>query len=188
MRIKKTPLRKRVWRMATNPFRRFRRDASGTSAIEFSIVALPFLVLLFAIIETSLVFFSGQILETAVSDSARLILTGQAQGGGLNQTTFKNAVCARITGMLDCANGVYVDVRTFSTFGSITFNNLPFDAEGKPKPADFTYQPGGAGEIVVVRLFYQFPLSVPNLIPSLVNMYGNKHLLIATAAFRNEPF
>ena len=187
MRIKKTPLKKRIRRMASNPFRRFRRDESGTSAIEFGIVALPFLVLLFAIIETSLVFFSGQVLETAVSDSARLILTGQAQAGGLNQTTFKNAVCERITGLLDCANGIYVDVRTFSTFGSINFNP-PLDADGKLKPGDFIYQPGGAGEIVVVRLFYQFPISVPKLIPSLINMYGDKHLLIATAAFRNEPF
>ena len=47
-----------------------------------------------------------------------------------------------------------------------------------------TYQPGGPGDIVVVRLFYQWPIYVS----LLQNMSGSKRLLIATAAFRNEPF
>lgn len=46
----------------------------------------PFLALLFAIMETGLIFFTGQALETAVADSARLIMTGQAQTQGFDQT------------------------------------------------------------------------------------------------------
>ena len=48
--------------------------------------------------------------------------------------------------------------------------------------------PGGPGEIVVVRLMYQWPVYVPTLGLDVSNMAGNKRLLIATAAFRNEPF
>jgi Flp pilus assembly protein TadG len=73
---------------------RLLRQQDGAAAVEFSLVAAPFLALLFAIMETALVFFSGQALETAVADSARLIMTGQAQSQGLTQATFKNAVCA----------------------------------------------------------------------------------------------
>ncbi len=38
---------------------RYRRDSKGATAIEFAFVALPFFALLFAIIETALVFFAG---------------------------------------------------------------------------------------------------------------------------------
>ena len=58
--------------------RRFRDNHTGASAVEFAIVAPLFLALLFAIIETALVFFAGQVLETVTQDSARMIMTGQA--------------------------------------------------------------------------------------------------------------
>jgi hypothetical protein len=39
-----------------------------------------------------------------------------------------------------------------------------------------------------VRLFYQWPVFVSLLGSDLSNMGGNKHLIVATAAFRNEPY
>ncbi len=73
---------KRARRML--PVRRFARNKQGTTAVEFGLVAAPFLALLFAIIETAVVFFAGQTLETAVADTARLIMTGQAQAQAFN--------------------------------------------------------------------------------------------------------
>ena len=49
------------------------------------------------------------------------------------------------------------------------------------------YSPGGAGGIVVVRLFYQWPLFVTGLGYNIANLTGSKRLLTATAAFQNEP-
>ena len=62
--------------------RRFARQQGGAAAVEFGLVAAPFLALVFAIMETAIVFFSGQALETAVADASRLIMTGQAQTQG----------------------------------------------------------------------------------------------------------
>ena len=76
----------------------FVRQQDGAAAVEFGLVAAPFLALIFAIMETAIVFFAGQTLETAVADSARLIMTGQAQTQGFDQAAFKNAVCAKIYG------------------------------------------------------------------------------------------
>ena len=45
--------------------RRFIRQQDGATAVEFAMVAAPFLAMMFAIIETALVFFAGQALETA---------------------------------------------------------------------------------------------------------------------------
>ena len=166
--------------------RRLIRRQDGAAAVEFGLVAAPFLALTFAIMETAVIFFSGQALETAVADSARLIMTGQAQTQGFNQAAFKNAVCAKIFGLFDCQNGVYVDVKTFTSFASVTMNS-PVDANGNFQN-NFSYQPGGPGDIVVVRLFYQWPVYVSLLGFNLQNMTGGKRLLVATAAFRNEPY
>jgi Flp pilus assembly protein TadG len=162
------------------------RREDGSAAVEFGLVAAPFLALLFAIMETAIVFFAGQTLETAVADSARLIMTGQAQTQKFDVSAFKDAVCARIYGLLDCQNGVYVDVRKFSSFSSVTMPS-PVDAQGNFQ-SNFSYQPGGPGDIVVVRLFYQYPVYVSLLGFNLSNISGGKRLLAATAAFRNEPY
>ena len=166
--------------------RRFIRQQDGAAAVEFAMVAAAFLAMMFAILETALVFFAGQTLETAGADSARLIMTGQAQNQSLSQTTFKNAVCARIYGLFNCSSGVYVDVRTYANFSSVSMTT-PVDANGN-LVNNFVYQPGGPGDIVVVRLFYQWPITISLMGLNLSNMSGGNRLLVATAAFRNEPF
>src|ERR1700752_4796562 len=96
--------------------RAFARRDDGATAVEFAIVLAPFLAMLFAILETALVFFAGQTLETAVTASARLILTGQAQTASYTQEKFKEEVCARIHGLFDCAGGMVVDVQKYALF------------------------------------------------------------------------
>jgi Flp pilus assembly protein TadG len=165
----------------------FVRHNDGVAAVEFGIVAAPFLALMFAIMETALVFFASQTLETAVADSARLIMTGQAQSQSFDAGQFKTSVCSRIGGLFDCAAGLYVDVKTYSSFGAID-NSSPVDAQGHLKTGNFGYTPGGPGDIVVVKLMYQWPVYASMFGLNLGNMAGSKRLLMATAAFRNEPY
>lgn len=168
--------------------RNFARKQDGAAAVEFALVATPFLALTFAILETALVFFAGQTLEAAASDSARLIMTGQAQTAGYSQADFKNAVCARIYGLFDCANGIYVDVKTFSSFSSVS--NTPPVTNGSLDQTKTSYDPGDVGSIVSVTLYYQWPIYVTMLGDNLANngLAGGKRLLVATAVFRNEPY
>jgi len=168
--------------------RRFAQATDGMTTVEFGLVALPFLALLFAILETTMIFFASQTLESAVSDSARLILTGQAQAQGFQTADFKNAVCARVHGLIDCANGLQIDVRTYASFSSIN-NAPPIDSHGNLQTSSFGYTPGSACDIVVVRLMYQWPVYVSMLgLDKLANLNGSMRLIMATAAFRNEPF
>jgi Flp pilus assembly protein TadG len=164
---------------------RLARQEEGTAAVEFGLIAMPFLALVFAIIETALVFFANQVLETAVADSSRLIMTGQAQTQGLSKDTFKDQVCAKIFGLVDCVGGVHVDVKTVSSFNSVSLDK-PLDSDGKLDTSDFKYEPGEPGDIVVARLVYQWPTYVSML--GLSNMAGNNRLMMATAVFRNEPY
>lgn len=165
--------------------RAFRRRDDGSAAVEFAFVLAPFLAVLFAIMETAMVFFAGQTLETAVADSSRLILTGQAQNGGLTQASFKEAVCARIYGLFDCDDGMTVDVQKYTAFADADLSR-PVDEDGKVKPGG--YNPGGPCEIVVVRLVYEYPVYLSMMGFDLADMSGNKRLLVATSVFRNEPY
>ena len=165
--------------------RAFGKRSDGTVAVEFAIVAAPFLALLFAILETAFVFFAGQTLETAVADSARLILTGQAQTQGFNQASFKDAVCTKIYGLFDCQGNMNVDVQKYADFASVDLSR-PVDDQGKVKAG--AYNPGGPCEIVVVRLIYEFPIHLAFMGFNLADMNGNKRLIVATSVFRNEPY
>ena len=166
--------------------RRFVRRQDGAAAVEFALVAAPFLALTFAILATAFVFFAGQTLEATAADPARLIMTGQAQTQSLTQSTFKTQVCSKIYGLFDCAGGVYVDVQTYTSFASVNVTSPV--TSGTLQTSGFGYNPGGPGDIVVVRLYYQWPVYVSLLGLSLNDLSGNKRLLVATAAFRNEPY
>ena len=165
---------------------RFLRDEQGIAAIEFGMVALPFFAIMMAIVETFLLFFASQTIETATDVGARLIRTGQAQTGGFDEADFKNAICDAMAGLFNCEANLRVDVRTYAQFALVDMTR-PIDEE-RELVEDFTYTPGAGGDIVVVRAFYEWPLHTNLLGLGLANLASGKYLIAATAAFRNEPF
>ena len=50
---------------------RFKRSQGGATAVEFALVAAPFLYLLMAIFETGLMLFSEYVIENGVAKAAR---------------------------------------------------------------------------------------------------------------------
>ncbi len=167
--------------------RSFPRQRRGSAAIEFALVAPIFFALIFAIMETSLVFFAGQVLETGTQDTARLLLTQQAQNKGWGQADFKKDLCDRVSVLFECS-GIYVDVRSYTPNTPIVISD-PIDGSGSFSN-NFVYQPPpqNSSNTVVVRAFYQWPLFVTQLGYNLANIGRNtsspKKLLAATTAFR----
>ena len=166
--------------------RRFRRNRGGSAVVEFALVAPMFIALLFAIIETALMFFASQVLETVTQDSARMIMTGQAQNGAFTQAQFKTVVCGKVAALFDCVNGISIDVQSYPQFSSVNVANPIDSSKNFTNPNN--YNPGGPGDIVVVRLFYQWPILVTKFGYDISNLSGSKRLLTATAAFQNEPY
>jgi Flp pilus assembly protein TadG len=166
--------------------RRFCHHRRGSAAVEFALIAPIFFAMLFAILETALVFYAGQVLETAVQNSARLIYTGQAQTKSFSSGNFKNDVCSHLVALFDCG-AVHVDVRSFKSFAAVDMT-LPIDPNTKTFLNEMKYDPGGPGDVVVVRVFYEWPLFVTGLGYNIANLAESKRLLAATAAFRNEPY
>jgi Flp pilus assembly protein TadG len=169
--------------------RRFRRNRRASAAVEFALVAPIFFALLFAILETAIMFFAGQVLETMAQNSARMVLTGQAQNSSWKVADFQTYVCGQNPGLFNC-NNIFVDVESSSpgsSFSSITIGSQ-IDASNNFISNNLQYSPGGPGDIVVVTLYYQWPLFVTGLGYNISNISGSKRLLSATAAFQNEPY
>ncbi|MCE9523444.1 MAG: pilus assembly protein [Alphaproteobacteria bacterium] len=165
---------------------RFRRDKGGVTAIEFAMVSLPFFFLLFAIIDISLIFFASTTLENGLVGAARQIRTGQAQAANMTAAQFRTLVCDQISMLLGCDARLGLDVRAFTGFGNV---NLPAGLDNNGNlTGNLTFDPGTAGDVVVVRAFYTWPVMTPTVGTNFVNMSGGHRLLEASIAFRNEPF
>jgi Flp pilus assembly protein TadG len=169
---------------------------SGSAMAEFAMIAPIFLLLTFAILETSMVFFADMVLDNAVMTTGRLIRTGQAQGQNMTQAQFRTAVCDQVKVLLSCdPNILLVDVRSFANFNGTNFPPA-LDAQGNLNPNLNSYQPGassqaaGQNPIVSVRVLYKWKIYTPMFSKYFENMgSGSGTRLIAfSAAFKNEPF
>jgi Flp pilus assembly protein TadG len=172
---------------ATSPIG-FARREDGAAALEFALVAAPFIALILATVQTALAFFAGQVLESAATDASRMILTGTAQKANMDQAGFANAVCSKVQALFSCGK-LMVDVQTATSFSSANTAapSLTFDGSGNVTNT-FQYNPGNPGDVVVMRVMYPWPVFLGPLGLSLANQSNNTLLLTATAAFRNEPY
>ena len=162
-------------------------ERRGQAAVEFALIAAPFFFIIFGLMEICLIFIMSTVLEHAVSDSSRKIRTGQAQEAGFSEVEFRNSVCDKLFGLMGCDSNLHIDVKRLSNFASADLGS-PVDSDGNFDDSGFGFQPGGANEIVAVRVYYEWTLVTPILSAPLANLANGKHLIQATAVFRNEPF
>jgi Flp pilus assembly protein TadG len=170
---------------------RFADGRGGSTAVEFAMIALPFLALIMGILEISMIFLVSTTLENATSDVARMIRTGELQttgGTGATSAGFKSAICGELSwlGSTNCSNNLSVDVRTFASFSAMTQSSPVTNGAVDSSKLQFT--PGAAGDIVLVRAFYQWTLFTPLLDQVAATLNGGTTLITATAAFKNEPY
>jgi len=184
----------RVKKRSFRQMRRYLKNREGTAAIEFAILAIPFFMLLFAILELAIVFFINSTLNHAVSEAGRQIRTGNFQACG-TQDGFKQLVCANMSGLGNCEKRLRLDVVSGSAFRTIT---LPVPTDPPvPDPSDPSAEDipngdwvnTGASAPVVIRGLYYHKLVLPTQLTRLENIEGRGiRLLGATTAFLNEPF
>lgn len=162
--------------------KRFARARRGAVTVEFAFVAIPFLMLIFAIIELGLVFLVSLTLENAIMDVGRTIRTGEVQTAGGTAATFKTAVCTEMSWLgASCSAALSLDVRTFTAFSASG------TALTTAKPNTPCWDPGGPSSIVLIRAYYNWPLVTPLMQTGLQSANGRRMLTAATA-FSNEPY
>jgi Flp pilus assembly protein TadG len=175
--------------MAAARRRILRRAATrkGSAAIEFALLAPILFVLIMGIIEIGIMFLAQFVLQNAVDEAARLIRTGQAAGANMSETQFRQYVCDRVSSLMACDANLQIDVETPSAL-SVSAYASALKPDGTLDSNLDNYAIGDVCSVVLVRAFYTWNVATPLLTPFMVNMAGNKHLLSAAAAFRNEPY
>jgi Flp pilus assembly protein TadG len=164
--------------------RRLGSKSEGTALLEFALLGPAFLALLVAILQTGTVFLFQQTLQTATTQTARLIMTGQAQTQNISQATFLQDICNASGNLFTCAN-LSANIQTFSSFSGIQPSN-PMSGGTFTKPSNYSL--GGPGDIVLVQIFYQLPVVTAPLGFTMATTSNGNALIIATAVFRNEPY
>lgn len=166
---------------------RLAADQRGASAMEFAIIAAPFIAIMVAILQVALTFFAQQNLETATAKASRQLMTGSDQAAGMTKAQFLASVCAQLPAFMKCAN-VMVDVRSTTDFSSAstTSPTLTYDTSGNVNNS-WSYAPGGSGQITTVKAMYVWQTSKGPLGFDLSTLSNANRLLIATAVFKTEP-
>ncbi len=192
---------------------RFVAARRGATALEFAIVAMPFLFMIFAVFEIALIFMVNVTLESAVITAARQIRTGQnltVNGLGTSPSynytavnTFRQLVCSYMSWQqTQCSAGVaaassssattdslVVDIRDPASFGSLSEPG-PTNSSNQLLQYDGTksFCSGVAGGVVVVRAFYPWKIITPFLATYFTKDANGDVVLQAASVFKNEPY
>lgn len=174
-------------RKSRRPALRGLRDERGAVAVEFAVVAAPLIALILAILQTAIIMFYEEALQTATEKSARQVMIGAVQDSGLSQSAFQTLVCNNAS-MFTCSN-LMVDVESASSFSSISTSPLTMTYNSSGAATNtWSYSPGSAGDIVILRVMYNWPVFGGPLLPGLADQSNGTHLLVGTAVFKNEPY
>lgn len=176
-------------RAAWRPRGCFVRDERGVTVVEFALLAVPFFAVIGAILETAMILLASAVLDAAVHDANRLILTGQAQASGFDVEDFREAVCDHTFGLLTCS-GIHLRVAPISDFTSASAAP-PVDincTETCDWTAPQVFTPGQRESVMMVQAYYKWPTLLNFANFTFANLGDNTRLLAAVRVFRNEPF
>ena len=184
------------------------RSRDGAAAIEFALLAIPYFMVIFAILETFVAFAAEELVSNAVDTMGRRMRTGQitynlGRTTDMSQTQFRQAFCNEISILISCSatevatpSKLYLDVQTFSTFSAIptTVPKLSSDKYADINTAAFKYTPGGAGTINMLRAYYRWEIITDLVRPYITTIRPSngsmptQYLIVATTAFQNEQY
>lgn len=167
--------------------KRFAGDTAGAAALEFSLVAIPFIALLIFSLQAFMIFFFGQALQTLTITAGRQLMIGAAQSQGLTQSQFKTLVCNQAPSVFACQN-IMIDVKSAASFSALDTSPITINYNNGSPTNTFSYQPGSASSAVIIRVMYDWPVIGGPLGVGLANQGNGSHLMIGTAVFKSEPY
>jgi len=174
-------------------FARFRRNREGATVIEFALLAVPFSLLVFAILESCISFAAQEVMANATDIVARQLRTGQIPADEADQKV-KQMICNQLELIVtkNCP-GLQVDLRKVETFKEATM--LGFRIDGSKITLtkgtgndEFKMDPGKASDKNMMRVFYKWPVMTDFVAKSISGMDDGTALLFSSTVWQNEPF
>ena len=172
----------------------FLRNEDGSTAIEFGLIALPFMLFVLAILGMGLYFLVSVSLEHGAEAASRKIRTGQVESNAVTVGQFRNLVCQNVGPAIDCSK-LSIIVQSKKTWSELTpepcldKDNKIAGSTGKSSEAISKYS-GSASEVVLVTLCYRWDLANNFKFLKLgsgANGSGPAIIQAATA-FKSEPY
>lgn len=169
-------------------FKKWLSAKDGVTAVEFSFMAMPFIIMIIGTIEVALMFTTQSLLDASTSTAARLIRTGQIQQAdpASQEEMFRETLCDFASIMIPCGD-IQFQVTDLSSFG---------DADGAP-PAQFDedgnledqgFSPGEDNDVVLIRVAYQYHIITPLMQLVLTNRGDGSRLMMSTIVLQTEPY
>lgn len=153
-------------------------------------IALPFFLLLFAILETAMMLWTSEVLEEAVTNASRTLLTGDSHtryastDAAVNTKAFRDDICNYAPAFIECGK-LKIDVRSYASFAGAA-GGAP--SGGTLDTSGFGYNQPLPGQIVVVRGALEFSPIFTKWSSAFAELGGGKFALLGSAAFRTEPY
>lgn len=182
--------------MCTAAIRRLHGDRTGTTAVEFGLLIVPFMLTLLAAFEIGYTFFLMSALDSAARGSARAVMTGAVSTAGMSASTFRTTVvCPKLPANFSCSD-VFVNVTIVpagsSPTGYYSYVNSAKSALIVPalNATANSFCPGAGGQYVVVQIMYPASYFTRLFVGQSTTLYNGKsvNVLMSTATFRAEPY
>lgn len=166
------------------------KDKSGSVAVEFSIIAIPFLSIVFASLEIGWFYYVNAAIDAVTLEASREIRTGFPQENGLDRGGFYDEVCPKLSVFGECRDILTVEITTFDDFATLAADTSPPTcADEDPETlAEIDYEPGADNEIVRLRICLIYNTLNLKLGANLAKTDDGKRKVTSSYIFRNEPF
>ncbi len=144
--------------------RSFIADRRGVAALEFAFVCLPFFALIFAILETSVVYYFNVSLDQAVNAVAMKIRSGEIQLSNLTATQLASTyICPRLSAAMTCSN-VQISLQPNPACSasdqcwSAYYTDWAKGIRATPSVTSSVYNTGSANQALYMTVVYPMPL------------------------------
>ena len=174
-----------MFKMPYKNIMRWKKNDDGSTAVEFALVGIPFILMVIGIIEMALMFATQSLLESSTAEAAREIRTGAVQQGG-GESLFQDVLCEYASVFIDCDGLQYQIVSVDSFQDAADFPDAEFDEDGDLENQGF--DAGGVNDVVMIRIAYKYAIKTPMMQLMLTNNNDGNRILLSTVVLQTEPY
>ena len=149
------------------------KDRRGLAAVEFALVSVPFMMLIYFILGSGIQLFTYGAMDTAVRYAARQVRIGAVRG--TSDTALRNLICTQMSGLAVSCSALQIYATSGASFSSLTPGVVSGASLSKTG-----FAPGNPGQYVLLQVAYTAPVLMP---------LGNPlaPTFLSSISFRNEP-
>lgn len=179
-----------------------RKNQDGSAAVEFALVAPVLALILFGIIETSMIMYTTSVMEGATISSSRLGKTGYFETNKTRQQLITEMMTQRCGAIINPAN-ITITTKSYGTFSNISQPEAFIDANhNNIYDAGETFSDtngnghwdadmgvaglGNANDIVLYTVSYPWPIMTPFMRRFLGT--NGTYTITSSMLVKNEPY